>query len=247
MSADECWHLAVRTNTNGHSEFGPMDGLVYQSYNYGQSGVFPAFRDLIGVQYVKLVRVDDQQEAVFRLTSGLRSSMQSTILNCGQTSNYIVSPSTTEWTSAYSGVKVEGTLTLTAEYYTYEYSYKPLDVEYLLICGINEESDIDHSVLAFTSATGAMGNGWGDSWRGENQVGTIWSLFNDDYLPDRGWGSNQGYPGLLQQRLLAGAYSYALSTWWLQVTKEYMTWARTKSTLLVPMKQVIYSTFRACI
>jgi hypothetical protein len=173
-----------------------MNGLVYQSNNWGQSGVFPAFRDLIGVQYVKLVRVDDQRQAVFRLNSELRSSMQSTILNCGQTSDYIRSPSTTEWTSAYSGVKVEGYLTE---------SDMALDVVYLLICGINEESDIDHSVLAFTSATGAVGNGWGDSWRGASQVGTIWSLFNDDYLPDRGWGSNQGYPGLLQQRLLAGA------------------------------------------
>ena len=40
--------------------------------------------------------------------------------------------------------------------------------------GVNLESDDDHSVLAFTDASGQQGNSWGDSWRGNNQRGTIW-------------------------------------------------------------------------
>ena len=50
----------------------------------------------------------------------------------------------------------------------------------MFICGINTSSDDDHSILAFTDQPGNSNN-WGDSWRGNNQYGTIWSLFNDDY------------------------------------------------------------------
>ena len=62
----------------------------------------------------------------------------------------------------------------------------------MFICGVNTSSDDDHSILAFTHQTGNSNN-WGDSWRGNNQYGTIWSLFNDDYKNGRGWASLQGY------------------------------------------------------
>jgi hypothetical protein len=51
---------------------------------------------------------------------------------------------------------------------------------YVHLYGQNLSSDSDESVLAFTSQTGAS-NSWSDSWRGTNQDGTLWSLWNDDY------------------------------------------------------------------
>ena len=65
---------------------------------------------------------------------------------------------------------------------------------YVHLYGINASSDTDESVLAFTSQP-SDNNSWGDSWRGTNQVGTCWSLWNDDY-GNRSWPSGgQGGPG----------------------------------------------------
>ena len=80
----------------------------------------------------------------------------------------------------------------------------------MFICGVNLESDHDHSVLAFTDNTGQEGNGWGDSWRGNHQHGTVWSLFNDDYKNGRGWSSLQGYPGYKGEN--AGTYEVHLQS-----------------------------------
>ena len=53
----------------------------------------------------------------------------------------------------------------------------------------------DSSILAFTDSTGNP-NAWGDSWRGDDQKGTVWSLFNKDY-PMKGKFADykQGRPG----------------------------------------------------
>jgi hypothetical protein len=188
------WELAVRTTSDTHIEFGTATTLVYQSTDTGQTGVFPAFRDMLDTVYIKLVRLNDngiaQAQAVYQLVDTLTSSMHDTILNCGVTTSFSQSASTTQWTSAYSGTRVPsfGELTLAD-------SGSPVD--YVFICGINEENDKDHSILAFTDHQGGVGNGWSDSWRGPAQIGTIWSMYNDDYLPDRGFGSNQGYPGIV--------------------------------------------------
>ena len=65
---------------------------------------------------------------------------------------------------------------------------------YVHLYGKNNSSDSDESVMAFTSQTGSN-NSWGDSWRGSNQEGTCWSLWNDDY-GNKSWpGAGQGGPG----------------------------------------------------
>ena len=65
---------------------------------------------------------------------------------------------------------------------------------YVHLYGKNSSSDSDESVMAFTSSRGDS-NGWGDSWRGDGQIGTCWSLWNDDY-GNLSWPSTgQGGPG----------------------------------------------------
>ncbi len=78
------------------------------------------------------------------------------------------------WTSAYSGVRINGNLQMR----------NPANVtvlpEYFFLCGVNESSDNDQSVLAFSDADGTT-NTWGDSWRWHSQYGALWSFWNGDY------------------------------------------------------------------
>ena len=87
----------------------------------------------------------------------------------------MTTPSTTEWTSAYSGLKVDGDLK----------GHDGREMRYLYICGINAAGDKDRSVLAFCDDMGKSMT-WADQWRGTGQRGTLWSMFNWDYPPDRG-------------------------------------------------------------
>ena len=183
------WVVAVRTTGNRHTEWGTMNSLSNSGSPSNAAGVFSPFFHMVGVQYIKLRRVDDNTESTFMLPEPLTSSMYDTIMACGQTDSYTNAVSSTQWTAMYSGTKTEGNIVMS------DSGTSRTDVNRLLICGVNVESDDDHSVLAFTDASGQQGNGWSDMWRGNNQRGTIWSLFNDDYKNARGWGSVQGYPG----------------------------------------------------
>ena len=57
----------------------------------------------------------------------------------------------------------------------------------------------------------AAGVQWSDSWRGTNQRGTVWSLYNDDYKGGRGWSSVQSGPGYKAGSYNAGGYEIAIS------------------------------------
>jgi hypothetical protein len=184
----ENWQLAVRTSLQRHSEWGalPNPAIAGSPAGHNQDGIFDPFVDLIGVQYFRIVREDDGAEAVFELPAPLSQSVRDTIVGCGETNSYVNTPSSTQWTAAYSGLRLSGDLRLQTGGNI---------VDHMFICGVNLENDADHSVLAFTDNTGQLGNGWEDGWRGDSQAGTLWSLYNDDYLNNRGWSSVQGYPG----------------------------------------------------
>ncbi|MBU1242476.1 DNRLRE domain-containing protein, partial [Myxococcota bacterium] len=78
------------------------------------------------------------------------------------------------WTSAYSGVRTAGAMQMRNSLNA------TVTPEYFFMCGVNESSDNDQSVLAFTDADGTT-NTWGDSWRWDQQYGTLWSFWNGDY------------------------------------------------------------------
>jgi hypothetical protein len=149
-------------------------------------GVYDAFRSTVGVTSIKIARVSGTYaEAVYELVAPLTLSLYDTIRNrCGQTSSYTTTPAVDRWTSAYSGRKVSGDLVMAGN----------VQIPYMFVCGINRYGNHDHSILAFTDSTGSS-NSWGNSWRGTGQRGTIWSMYNDDYRPNRGFNSNQAYPG----------------------------------------------------
>jgi len=212
----------VRTgNSRSDRSFGQgPQQMNFEADTGANNGAFEAFRTFTGTRFVKISKLSGRNagmHATFRLVSVLSRSMRDTILNCGTTTSYTRSASATRWTSRYSGTKVDGTLPM------YDYSRnQQRALRYMFICGINTSSDDDHSILAFTYYTGS-GNNWGDGWRGPNQQGTAWSLYNDDYkMGRRGWFSNgyrartwsdiESYPGYKGGSYNAGGFEISVSS-----------------------------------
>lgn len=81
---------------------------------------------------------------------------------------------TTGHTARYSATAVDGTLRYVDASGTFR------DLEYFSVCGVNRSADNDVSYLAFHTEP-LDANSYGDSWRGQAQVGTIWSFANGNY------------------------------------------------------------------
>lgn len=201
----------IRTDNSrsDSSNFGPGMRLLQGTIRTDTGSNFGAFtpmRTMTGVRKIKITQTSGSQAgrfAVFQLVAPLQGTVYDSIMQCGQTSAYTNSPATTSWTSAYSGTKVEGTLDVFQR-------GQRAPLRYMYLCGVNLSSDDDHSVLAFTHYTG-QNNDWGDQWRGTGQLGTIWSLYNNDYLNDRGWDNIESYPGWKADGTNAGTYEISVS------------------------------------
>lgn len=204
------WIPIVRSpNSRSNSQYFQrgMSALQYVEDTGSNYGAFTTMNTVQGATGIKITQLSGRQAgqfAVFRFVAPLAGTMRSTIMGCGQTGSYSNSPSTTAWTSRWSGTKIEGGLQLYNRYNQRQ------QLRYMFICGVNLSSDDDHSVLAFTYYPGHS-NDWGDSWRGSYQRGTIWSLYNDDYRNYRGWGSIQSYPGYKAGSYNAGAYEISIT------------------------------------
>jgi hypothetical protein len=187
---DYGWHRVVRTTRNNHNEWGTLQNLIIAA-NDASEGIYDAIRTVQQINQIKLVRINDSAANVYLLYEPLQKDLLTTIQECGRSTTRV--QSSTQWTSGYSGHVVSGNLTGVNRH------DQTMNLPYMFICGHNEESDDDHSVLAFTDNIGYEGyNSWGDSWRGTYQYGTVWSLFNADYSPAHQthiYSSPQAYPG----------------------------------------------------
>ncbi len=83
-------------------------------------------------------------------------------------------------------------------------------LQYFMMCGVNTSANNDVSYMAFTDSLADLNN-WGDSWRGQGQLGTIWSFANGDYSSSSnhhiGNGAMEAYAGW------KGAIGSAAETW----------------------------------
>lgn len=185
-----------------------MQNLQTKADTGSNFGAFTSINTITGATYIKITKLTGRmanEYAIFQFVSPLTSSVRQTILGCGVTNSYTSGPSTTRWTSNYSGRKVAGSLRMYNRYNNLQ------TLRYMFLCGINTSSDDDHSVLAFTYYTGSS-NDWSDSWRGPYQRGTLWSMYNDDYKNGRGWTSLQGWPGYKAGSYNAGSYEVSITT-----------------------------------
>jgi len=204
----------VRTgNSRSDTSFGQgPEQMNFVADTGANIGAFEAFRTFTGTRFVKISKLSGSNagtHATFRLVSVLSRSMRDTILNCGTTGAYESDPSATRWTSKYSGTKVDGTLPMYDDYRN-----RRRNLRYMFICGINTSSDDDRSILAFTYYTG-VSNNWWDSWRGDNQEGTAWSLYNDDLKMGQyglTWSDIESGPGYKGGRSNAGGFEISVSS-----------------------------------
>ncbi|MFT6161808.1 MAG: UDP-3-O-[3-hydroxymyristoyl] glucosamine N-acyltransferase [Myxococcota bacterium] len=212
------WTRIVSTTGNAE-DFGQNTSAIVSSYAVVSStnGVFEAFRSVKAFSDVLLFQTSGAQEgayAAYDLEENISgrsvmdilqedcrpascSSNNDSVHDGARVQRPVSSNAYGAWTSAYSGLRSAGGLTISSG-----------PASHFFMCGVNESSDNDQSVLAFSNATGSV-NSWGDSWRRATQSGTAWSFWNGDYhscptTAHIGNGYHQGHAGYKTE---AGSYS----------------------------------------
>jgi hypothetical protein len=164
------WSRVVRTTGNNH-EFGQKDDTVAYAPATDSTGIYATYEKIKNFSKVMIKKVGTADYASYNLVSASGGdSIHDLMTYCkGQPEHH---SDDAAWdgsrlkgmTSEYSGTKSSG---------TFAYSY-------FFMCGVNESYDNDQAYMSFSDSTGSS-NSWGDQWRGTNQVGTLWSLLNNDY------------------------------------------------------------------
>ena len=156
VSLSDFTPIARTGNSRSDYSFGRgMQNMRFVTDTGTSTGAFPAMNTFTGARFIKITKLSGRhagEHAIFQFVAPLTRSVRATILNCGTGSGYTNSPSTTAWTAAYSGTKIDGTLPL------YTRSNQQQALRYMFLCGINTSSDDDHSILAFTYYMGNSNN-----------------------------------------------------------------------------------------
>ncbi|MBU1221435.1 hypothetical protein KKF34_15440 [Myxococcota bacterium] len=217
------WTRVVRTTGQGH-DWGQNNASIVDTWAGAEDidGVYDAFDLRKGFNQVMILKTSGNTEvgnyASFNLVSGVssRSIMDILTQDCQPATEYpgndtvhdgarVARPVSVNpagaWTSEYSGLVTAGSnLTLMNT------SGTLVPVSHFFMCGVNESSDNDQSVLAFSDSTGSS-NTWDDSWRYDFQAGTIWSFWNGDYHVPEAYHIGKSYGNAF-----AGYKNYGSST-----------------------------------
>lgn len=166
------WMRLIRTTENNH-DFGQATlSISYADVN-SEVGVYETFDKVKSFSKVMLKSISYSTWASYNLveSSGGKSVMDIMKYVKNQPfkfkdDDYWDGARVIGLTSNYSGMKSAGNMS---------------NVTYFFMAGVNEDGDNDQSYITFTRKIGQLGNGYGDYWRGVNQVETTWSFMNDDY------------------------------------------------------------------
>jgi len=183
------WARVVRTTTWG-VDFGQATAEIVSSFAgvNDEQGVYQAFGALTQYSELMLRKVaGDGQVGEFAAFELVEADLGMSLLDvliedcapaecASQDDDAHDGTRVRGWTSEYSGTRRAGDLAV-----RHPMSNEWNSLEYVFVCGVNESSDNDQSVLAFTNQTGDD-NDWDDDWRGEGQYGTLWSFWNGDYF-----------------------------------------------------------------
>ena len=199
------WTKIVATDTYNHN-WGQIDPMIVTTFAAASDaiGVYDAFALLQNYTQVMILKTSGNNDvgswAAYNLVTPVagRSVLDILVQDC-RTDTFLPGDDMAHdgarveggHTSEYSGTQYAGTLTMSGNN-----GINP--PAYFFMCGVNESSDNDQSVLAFCDSTGVT-NWWGDSWRGNHQYGALWSFWNGDYHYSGalhiGNGYFQGYAG----------------------------------------------------
>jgi hypothetical protein len=171
-------NCSVYSNSNTYTENPTIDQL--------SSGgeVYNAFRFQRYIRAIRLQNITSGEFVDFELSSTVSGKSLYDIIvseatadygqgNLNITSNhehdFFSTVQFDKWTNMYSCRRSS------------EYSTGFPGIEYFFMLGVNTSHDDDSSIMAFCDSTG-VSNNWSDSWRGTGQIGTVWSLWNTDYV-----------------------------------------------------------------
>jgi len=166
------WTRVVRTTGNNH-QFGQKT----HNYNYvtptANVGIYEAYNKMKNFSKVMIKKVGTADYASYDLVSTVAGDSIYDLMTFAKNQPVQVRNDT-----VYDGTRVKG---LTSEYSGTKTS-GTLNYNYFFMAGINESYDNDQAYMSFSDSPGSFGaNSWGDTWRGINQAGTLWSLLNGDY------------------------------------------------------------------
>jgi hypothetical protein len=191
LGSEPAWLLGHVTNAakgGANSPWNPTNNMQGQSGGF-RVGNYSGWNSIIGS--TRVILIANGGWAAYQWSNTLTSAPKSIVDAIGASGGTQARDSDTNpnnFTGRWGGQRyaIGGTQQRVTDQYGV--------TNYVHLYGINASSDTDESVLAFTSQP-ADSNSWGDSWRGTNQQGTTWSLWNDDY-GNRSWPSGgQGGPG----------------------------------------------------
>jgi hypothetical protein len=201
---DGGWMRIIRTTGNNH-DFGQAGYGIVNGYATvtATEGVYDAFRRIREFSQIMIRQTSGAQAGEFAVLGLQGGSQGLTMLELLETCRDETEALQDDLaftgirvlghTSVFSGSRALGDLRI---YHQNNGTSVPVDK--VLVCGINTSSDNDVSYLAFTNAPGDL-NDWGDSWRRQQQYGTIWSFANNDYCCGSGnhigTGTPQAYAG----------------------------------------------------
>jgi len=176
------WHRVVRTTENSH-QFGQRNDSVTYAAVTDNIGIYATYQKVKNFSKVMIKKVGTADYASYDLVSTVSGESIHDLMTFVKTQPMHIQDDT-----AFDGTRVKG---LTSEYSGTKVA-GTLNFNYFFMAGISESYDNDQAYMSFSDSTGSN-NTWGDTWRGTNQAGTLWSLLNGDYYANNNYHIGNNY------------------------------------------------------
>ena len=176
------WSRVVRT-TGNNPHFGQLNDSISYATVTDNIGIYATYKNITFFSKVMIKKIGTADYASYNLVSSVSGESIHDLMTFVK--NQAMH---TQDDSAFDGTRVKG---LTSEYSGVKVS-GTLNYNYFFMAGINESSDNDQAYMSFSDSTGSNNN-WGDTWRGTNQAGTLWSFLNGDYYINSNYHIGNGY------------------------------------------------------
>jgi len=176
------WNRVVRTTGNNH-EFGQKTHNYTYAVVTDNIGIYETYNKIKNFSKIMIKKVGTVDYASYDLVSVVSGESIYDLMTFTKNQAVHVKDDT-----AFDGARVKG---LTSEYSGTKVS-GTLNYDYFFMSGINESADNDQAYMSFSDSTGST-NTWADTWRGNNQAGTLWSLLNGDYYSNTNYHIGNNY------------------------------------------------------
>ena len=192
------WTRVVRTNWNSQEWWQKTDNYSYAA-NIDDTWIYDAYRYVDSFSKTMLKHIDSSTFASYDLVSVSTDTMYDLMAFCKTQTNAYSNDNAWDWAR---------TKWMTSDYSWQKVAWTMINVDYMFICWVNEESDNDQSYLTFARSSGQTWNGYSDSWRWTNQTKTTWALLNWDYYSSNNYHIWNNYSQASAGRKADGSAGY---------------------------------------